>query len=127
MGNVERNVSCRGWVLLAAAAVLLASAPSAWAGTATVRWTHPDPDAVEGFLVHQRTLPDGVFDATDVYKPTPDYNGVYVVVIPVPDGIPVEVSVSAYNRTAGLTSEMSVRKNRIHFPGPPGQPTPVVP
>ena len=116
-----------GWALLGAAVLAFCGAPAALAGSATLRWTHPDATSVDGFRVHQSVAGGGFDLGVDVAKPSLDAGGVYTATVSVPDGVAVALRMSAYNSASGLSSEFSANENQTHFLGAPGRPMVVLP
>jgi hypothetical protein len=108
-------------------AALLIAPTSALAGNKTLRWTHPDPASVDGFRVHQ-SISGGAYDSgVDVFKPAPDANGIYLATVQVPDGVQVDLRMTAYSYTSGLSSALSANANSLFLLGAPGQPMVVLP
>jgi len=106
---------------------VIVSAPAALAGTHTLRWTHPDPATVDGFKVHT-SVDGGAFDnGIDLSKPLVNGQGIFVSTITVPDGVQVELRMSAYSNVTGLGSVLSAAANTFFLLGAPGKPQVVFP
>ena len=112
---------------VAVAITLMLLAPAAFAGTTTLRWTHPDPASVDGFRVHTSVAGAGYDSGVDVAKPAPDASGIYMATVPVPDGVQVDLKMSAYSFSSGLASSLSANSNSLFLLGAPGQPMVVLP
>ena len=107
----QRRRVLAGWAL----ALCLLTAGAAEARSITVRWRFVAPERAAGFRVHLGPAPGRYTRTLDVGKPAPDREGIYQVIVEVPDHEPTFVSVSAY----GEHGEESPRSNEsLRAPAP---------
>ncbi len=113
------NPSRRLALALGAAAFVLAAATPALARNELLRWTHPNPNGVQGFRVHYGPSSRQYTKSVDVGLPQPDAAGVYVYDLVVPNAATIYVSVTAYGPSQLQSSFSNEQLRPPPVAGPP--------
>jgi hypothetical protein len=96
----------------------------------TVRWIHPDPSQVSGFIIHVGDGPGEYSQKIMVGLPQPDSNGIYEWTIDLPPDGASYLAVTAIGRSGLRSKKSNVRKVKRDADarlGRPGEPFVVSP